>query len=73
MKLTKEHREQLIKQLTNLTDQVSVCMTLIRQTANDKNIAGGNKEKLISLWDLDIHLAEKQIEEIKTIIINNKF
>lgn len=71
--LNKSQREVLTEKLVELTESNSRCWRLIQETNNDENLIQEQKDSITELWDLDIHLNSLQIDEIKSMLINNEF
>jgi hypothetical protein len=71
--LNKSQREVLTEKLIELTEAKAICWKLIQETNNDESLSDEHKQSMITLWDLDIHLNEVQIDEIKSLLTNNEF
>ena len=71
--LNKSQREVLTEKLIELTEAKERCWKLIMETKQDESLTDEHKQSMITLWDLDIHLNEVQIDEIKTLLTNNEF
>ena len=71
--LNKSQREVLTEKLIELTEAKARCWKLIQETNNDESLSDEHKQSMTILWDLDIHLNEVQIDEIKSLLTNNEF
>lgn len=71
--LNKSQREVLTEKLIELTGENSRKLKLIMETKANNELTEEQQQSLIVLWDLDIHLNDVQIDEIKSLLINNEF
>lgn len=71
--LNKSQREVLTEKLIELTEANARCWKLIMDIKQDESLTEEHKQSMITLWDLDIHLNQVQIDEIKTLLTNNEF